>query len=235
MLRRIGIQIYMKSHQWSAALGEALGWEWLTYNHLVRYSFERAARRNAPKVVDAVLKEFPDLKTIADVGCGSGSYIAEFQKRGIRAVGCEYSAVSRKAAERKKVVVYPFDLSQSSDPLPGTPFDAALTVEVGEHIPSQLAMTFVHYLSAASDRIIFTAAQPGQGGPGHINEQPKSYWITKFASCGFEVDESASRKVADHLRSLQAFPYLFNNISIFVRSQPGTKIGQDPQLQRPPA
>jgi SAM-dependent methyltransferase len=218
MLRRLAVTLYMKSHRWSSALGQWLGWEWLTYNPLVRYSFDRAARRNAPKMADAILYEFPDLKRLADVGCGGGIFAAEFQRRGVRVVGCEYSAASRRAAKRRGVEIHPFDLAKSQEPLPGGPYAAVMTLEVGEHIPEPLAESFVEYLAQTGDLIIFTSAQPGQGGHGHINEQPKSYWLERFSRSGFTMDEPASRRVADRLRSLQAFPYLFNNLLILRRA-----------------
>jgi SAM-dependent methyltransferase len=217
MLKRIAVFLYMKSHLWSSALGTYLGWEWLTYNPLVRYSFDRAARRNAPKMADAALEEFPGLKTLADVGCGGGIFAAEFGSRGLRVVGCEYSEVSRKAAKKRGVEIYPFNLATSQEPLPGSPFQAVITLEVGEHIPGPLADSFVQYLVATGDLIIFTAAQPGQGGHGHINEQPKAYWAQRFLKFGFKVDEAASSRVADRLRSLQSHPYLFNNLQIFCK------------------
>jgi SAM-dependent methyltransferase len=214
MLRKVAVWVYMKAHHWSSALGQWLGWEWLTYNPLVKYSFDRAARRNAPKMADAVLEEFPELKRLADVGCGGGIFAAEFQTRGVNVVGCEYSATSRKLAEKRGVKTYPFDLSKSQSPLPGRPYQAVITLEVGEHIPELLADSFASYLAATGDLIIFTAAQPGQGGHGHINEQPKSYWIEKFVRIGFCVDESATGRVGDRLRSLLAFSYLYNNLLI---------------------
>ena len=33
--------------------------------------------------------------------------------------------------------------------------------------------------------VLFSAAIPGQGGTGHINEQCQSYWQHKFFNCGF--------------------------------------------------
>lgn len=118
----------------------------------------------------------------------------------------------------RKVEVYPFDLEKSRTPLPGCPYQVKMTLEVGEHIPPSLAGAFVEYLTATGDLIIFTAAQPGQGGHGHINEQPKSYWAEKFLQFNFVVDESGSNRVAERLRSLQAFPYLFNNLLILRRA-----------------
>jgi hypothetical protein len=32
--------------------------------------------------------------------------------------------------------------------------------------------------------LIFTAAQPGQGGVGHINCRKKEYWLNKFVAKG---------------------------------------------------
>ncbi len=33
--------------------------------------------------------------------------------------------------------------------------------------------------------VAFTAASPGQGGTGHINEQPAGYWTARFAARGY--------------------------------------------------
>ena len=89
-----------------------------------------------------------------------------------------------------------------------------MTLEVGEHIPAEFADAFVEYLTSNGDLVIFTAAQPGQTGHGHINEQPKSYWLGKFQDCNFHLDEPALTRVAEHLRSSGAFPYLYSNLLI---------------------
>lgn len=218
MLRSLAANSFRKAHLWSSALGQRLGWEWLIYNPLVRYSFYRGERKNAPKMVEAVLREYPGLGSIADVGCGQGIYAAEFQNRGIRVVGCEYAESGRRASRRRGVEVYPFDLSQPQDALPGVPYDAAVTIEVGEHIPQHLAHSFVAYLTSTSNLVIFTAAAPGQGGHGHINEQPKSYWVAMFRSAGFDWDARATDRVGETLRSLDAFHILYDNLLILRRT-----------------
>jgi 2-polyprenyl-3-methyl-5-hydroxy-6-metoxy-1,4-benzoquinol methylase len=169
-------------------------------------------------MVEAVLREYPGLGSIADVGCGQGIYAAEFQNRGIRVVGCEYAESGRRASRRRGVEVYPFDLSQPQDALPGVPYDAAVTIEVGEHIPQHLAHSFVAYLTSTSNLVIFTAAAPGQGGHGHINEQPKSYWVAMFRSAGFDWDARATDRVGETLRSLDAFHILYDNLLILRRT-----------------
>jgi hypothetical protein len=33
--------------------------------------------------------------------------------------------------------------------------------------------------------VLFSAAVPGQGGHGHVNEQWPAYWVERFSSLGF--------------------------------------------------
>ncbi|MCA9789386.1 MAG: hypothetical protein KC462_06410, partial [Cyanobacteria bacterium HKST-UBA05] len=55
-------------------------------------------------------------------------------------------------------------------------FDLAMCVEIAEHIPNRCSRQLVKTLTKASDTVFFTAAPPGQGGVGHINEQPQAFW-----------------------------------------------------------
>jgi len=43
----------------------------------------------------------------------------------------------------------------------------------------------IKFLADLSDVVLFSAALPGQGGVGHINEQPLSYWRSLFAKHGY--------------------------------------------------
>ncbi|HEY7090386.1 MAG TPA: hypothetical protein VH518_19980, partial [Tepidisphaeraceae bacterium] len=40
--------------------------------------------------------------------------------------------------------------------------------------------------------VFITAAVPGQRGTDHVNEQPNSYWIAKFAERGFTYNDATS-------------------------------------------
>jgi len=111
---------------------------------------------------------------------------------------------------------------------PNAPYCLATSLEVAEHISAVLADAFVRYFENLAETIIFTAAQPGQGGTGHINEQPREHWISKFASIGFPLDEALTIAFVDRLRHGGAFPYLYKNLSIFRKSAVITNSTADP-------
>ncbi|MBX3404858.1 MAG: methyltransferase domain-containing protein [Phycisphaeraceae bacterium] len=198
-------------------LGERLGIDSLTYNRGVFQSFHEAALANAPKIADAVMAEFPDTRSLADVGCGSGGFAAEFIRRGVRVMGCEYSARGREWCRRQGVPCVRFDVSRAGTGLEGTPYDLAMSLEVAEHVPATLADAFVDFFAACAPVLVFTAAQPGQQGTGHINCQPKSYWTAKMARRGMIHDDEAAGRVASSLRLSGAAEYLSDNMMIFRR------------------
>jgi SAM-dependent methyltransferase len=205
----------------AARIGERLGWNWLIYNWGVTRSFHQGAMKDAPKVVRAVTEAFPSARRIADVGCGTGVYTLRFREAGLDAVACEYSRRGRERARALGVTCHPFDVAADDSGMPGAPYDLAMSLEVAEHVPAALADNFVRYITRTSDLIVFTAAQPGQGGIGHINEQPREYWIERFRAQGFRLDDQASARLAARLLELDAPPYLPRNMMVFRREGAG--------------
>lgn len=198
-----------------SALGERLGIDAFTYNRGIFLTFHEAALKDAPKMADAVLQEFPSARSLADVGCGSGGFAAEFIRRGLKVQGCEYSPRGREWCARQGVPVVPFDVSKPDQALPGAPYDLAVSFEVAEHIPAALADSFVQFFSRAGRELILTAAGPGQAGTGHINCQPKGYWIERIERHGFRHDADAAARIAAVLRQRGASFYLPDNIMVF--------------------
>ncbi len=197
-------------------LGENTGIEWLIYNPIVQYGFERAAMRNAPIVCSSIHELFPEVKSVLDVGCASGWYAAKFKSLGLDVIGVEYSAKLRGKAARRGVTVYPFNVSIPTHPPPERPFDLAMSLEVAEHVPPQFADMFTGYFKGLCKRIVFTAAHPGQRGTSHINEQPREYWIEKFKRNGFDLDEQSTHDLAEVWTQRGAHWYLPKNLSVFV-------------------
>jgi len=194
--------------------GERIGSQALIYNPGVFYLFFRVARLSAPVFADAVCSVFGHVKTVADIGCGAGGYSAELQRRGLEVYAGEYARLGRTIARLQGVKARPFDVTKP-ETAPTRTFDLGFSLEVAEHIPSSLADAFVDYMVAVAPLLVVTAAKPGQGGQRHVNEQPKTYWIEKFAARAYALDDAAARAFAERLKSPKIPSFLHENVMIF--------------------
>jgi SAM-dependent methyltransferase len=138
------------------------------------------------------LWDFVRPASVVDVGCGSGSLLERFQARGATVRGLEGS---RHAIAMSPVAdrIVPTNLEHELPDLGR--FDLAVCIEVGQNISPRHARRLVTGIARLSDLVLFTSAQPGQGGRGHVNEQPPGYWRDLFAEHGFRqsAGESALR------------------------------------------
>jgi 2-polyprenyl-3-methyl-5-hydroxy-6-metoxy-1,4-benzoquinol methylase len=123
--------------------------------------------------------------SVIEFGCGCGGWLVGMRKAGAKVLGLEYSIDSAlKYAPRE--VVDAIEFGDFGKPIDKGKFDCALSIEVVEHIPEECADQVVtNMVNAATKYVFLSAARPGQGGTGHINEQPLQYWIDKFAKHGF--------------------------------------------------
>jgi hypothetical protein len=129
-------------------------------------------------------------------------------------VALERSRAGRVMATLQRVPSAPFDLR---DPAPPQRCgDLAYCFEVAEHLPPDLGDRLVTFLAASAPIVVFTAAHPGQGGYGHVNEQPPSYWTERFRTAGMEpsLDETAALKRAFRSNGVQA-PWFDENALVF--------------------
>jgi SAM-dependent methyltransferase len=122
-------------------------------------------------------------RSAVDVGCGTGWIIAYLADRGVEVRGVEGS---RAAISRSRVG----DRIVRANLERGVPdlgrFDVSICTEVAEHLPERSSAALVEGLTRMSDRVVFTAALPGQGGTHHVNEQPHEFWDELFQDHGFE-------------------------------------------------
>jgi hypothetical protein len=94
-----------------------------------------------------------------------------------------------------------------------------MSIEVAEHLPPAFGDSLVRVLTEASPLVWFTAAQPGQGGTGHINEQLPEYWITRFRALGYEYDPQESDELRPTLaRDIPSAPWLARNLLVLRRA-----------------
>lgn len=200
-------------------MGERLGVAWLTYNPLLFGWFHLVGARIAPGLWAALREVFPGARRFADVGAGSGAMAAHGRGLGLDVVACEYSRFGRLFARLQGVRSRPFDVASSSPSRLGAPADVAYSIEVAEHVPEALADRFVAFISATAPIVVFTAATPGQGGQGHVNEQPRGYWIEHFARHGMAYQGNATAELVAALDAhLTGGSWVAANAMVFART-----------------
>ena len=142
-------------------------------------------------VLDIVIEELKPT-SVLDVGCGVGKSLEYFSNLDIDTIGIENSPIAiSKSSVKEKIIKYnlkhQFNLNRS--------FDLVWCFEVIEHIHPDYEKAFLHNLIRHSNKILISAAQPGQGGHGHFNEQEPEYWVQKFKKLGYSYNEKFSAKV----------------------------------------
>ena len=213
--------------------GERLNIHWLTYNPLRFRAFHEEALRNAPAVIAAIRAVFPNAQRVLDVGAGSGAYAAEAIRQGLETLACEHSSHGRRMARRQGVDCRPFDLTREPPADLAGRFDLVWCFEVAEHLPPALGDRLVAFLASQAPVVVFTAAHPGQGGTGHINEQPRGYWIERFSSQGMHLDAAASQALAEGFLARGAkAKWLSENVLVAVTAGDTGRQGQSLERRR---
>jgi SAM-dependent methyltransferase len=138
---------------------------------------------NSANVVIPFLCRYLQPRSVVDLGCKHGEWLAAFKHFGAeRVLGIDLEQ------RRPYILVAPdeFRAADLSRPLElGDRFDLGVCIEVAEHLPPKAAEPLVNTLTRVAPVVLFSAATPGQGGHGHVNEQPREYWRRLFADRGF--------------------------------------------------
>lgn len=152
-----------------------------------RNFFKRRTARYTPaqiKIAGAIM-DFCGPRSVFDLGCGIGGYLQGFSDRGCLIAGCDigWNFANEFMPPEIRAVTFKGDCTQ---PIPhGATYDLVLCIEVAEHIGAEHSRQLCeNAVSLCGGKIIFTAAGPGQPGTGHINCQPKEYWIERMETYG---------------------------------------------------
>ncbi|MHB8520059.1 MAG: class I SAM-dependent methyltransferase [Limisphaerales bacterium] len=183
--------------------------------------FDLQARWHQEYVAMAdILAALIPFSSVLDLGCGNGFLLARLYALGKEVRGVDGSRAALAAApEAVKRFLSIHDLRK---PLPKARFDLVICTEVAEHLDAAFADTLVESISAASrGTVFFSAAIPGQGGFGHLNEQPHAYWTEKFAYRGCQLDEHLTASLRARLAEVIRGAWWFAQNAMILRQRKG--------------
>ena len=166
-----------------------------TYRYTEKFFAELrdGVARSAGIVVPLVLDLVP-VRSVVDVGCGEGAWLAEFQRLGVNDIlGVDGDYVGRKALRIAPADFRAMDLSEPV--VLDRTFDLAISLEVAEHLDAGLAEQFVESLTRLASVVLFSAAVPFQGGVHHVNEQWPDVWVALFEKFGFVAIDCIRRRI----------------------------------------
>jgi len=139
----------------------------------------------------------PDIKMIADLGCGDGWYCHILSKIWKHATIHGYEGTPGINETGYYKDIFTIDLSKIR--YVDIDYDLVLCLEVGEHIPKQHEQKFLDNVKRfASKYLVMSWAIPGQGGTGHFNEQPNDYIISQMDDRKFKYNDKVSQKLRQY-------------------------------------
>src|ERR1700677_1919613 len=156
-------------------------------------SFESA------RIVAALVHELIRPDSVVDIGCGLGGWLKAFSELGVRRVrGVDGNYVDQSKLYIDSACFTAADLKESFDI--EEKYDLAISLEVAEHLPRAAGERLVRTCTSAAGVVLFSAAIPGQGGTGHINEHWPEYWRDQFKELGFVMCDILRSRIRDDHR-----------------------------------
>lgn len=171
---------------------------------MVKYKHEEHMHNlESPKQIVPEIIKLLEPKSVVDVGCGIGTFLHVFKEHQVGEVlGLDGSWVDKELLNKHISEKQFKECNLEEEITLNKKYDLAISLEVAEHLSEKSAKTFVKNLVNASDKVLFSAAIPLQGGQNHINEQWLSYWEALFAEHNYILH--------DVIR-----PILWNNEKVF--------------------
>ena len=124
--------------------------------------------------------------SVLDIGCGVGAYLTLFKRLGAEVIfGVDEIPANVPMLEEGEYAVQdlgrPLQLDRA--------FDFVICVDVAERLEARSAELLLDTIARhANQTIVYSAAEPGQPGDGHINCRPMSYWLAQWARRGWFPD-----------------------------------------------
>jgi|SRR5688572_16383163 len=159
-------------------------------SRLVKYFHPTENSIDTANVVVPLLMDMYKAKSVLDLGCNVGCWLHSFEEHGVNDfIGVDGdNMIDSLLVDRGKFITH--DLTQKINL--NRKFDLVLCLEVAEHLEEKYADTLIDNAINHSDTIVWSAANIGQGGFNHVNEQAAKYWVDKFSKKGYSAKELCS-------------------------------------------
>ena len=147
-------------------------------------------------------------QTVLDIGCGPGIYVDALRDHGIEAIGIDTDKRIEGKPHLKKESL--FETNSTAE--------VVICLEVAEHISKDMSEQVANCVADCvipDGILIWTAAKPGQGGTGHINCQPKDYWVQRLSNYGLQRDELLETQLLDYAKSGYYMGWFLQNLIVF--------------------
>lgn len=187
----------------------------MTFSPEMYDQIREGCQRSAAAVVPVVWKIVRP-SSVVDVGGGEGWWGREFAELGAVVDVLDETAEDTSQPVGQHGGWIQFHRKTLGRPLarPDNQYDLAVCLEVAEHLPEEQAHVLVESLVNLAPVVLFSAAIPGQGGHGHLNEQWPGYWYGFFARLGYTVADLLRREIWNDAR---VEPWYRQNLLFFAR------------------
>jgi glycosyltransferase involved in cell wall biosynthesis len=146
---------------------------------------------------------------VQDLGCGPGMYVKALMTCGQYAKGYDIDKrlnYDNQFLFQKSI----FDLTEQSD--------FVMCLEVAEHISPESSEAFLDAVIGCLEpggTLLWSAAQPGQGGIGHINCKPKSEWQDMLEERGLVHQEEIEKELIKDMKNGYHMGWFISNAIIY--------------------
>lgn len=138
-----------------------------------------------------------EVKSMLDIGCGTGETAQWFQYQGVKALGLDGLAWNAKRANVPCIV---WDLTKG--PLCVEGIDLIWCADVAEHIEEEFVNNLLQTVRSCKVLAFCHGTEETlNSGWHHVNNKPESYWVEKLRDVGMveSVNETAhSRELGNH-------------------------------------
>ena len=177
-------------------------WQDTEFTHLIDYKF-------GASLVYILIQN--NIASITDMGCGTGHYVKMIDDFNIKTQGFDGNPETYKWDVSGGLCQGNVDLTEK---MSWDETDAAMSIEVAEHIPAEYEEAFINNLVNSARHLIFLSwGVPGQGGEGHVNGQWGADVVKKMNQSGWERNDIYTNM----LQKDASFDWLKKNVQVFNR------------------